>query len=183
MRALDAFMRAIDALNEKVGLGVSWMTTALVLVVVFDVLTRYVLNISMVAVQELEWHIFSAIFLLGAAFTLKHDEHVRVDVIYSTRSPRVKAWINLLGCLLCLIPFCALVIWASLDFVQGSFDLGEGSENPGGLPARYVLKACIPVGFVLLLLQGVAEALRSVLTLAGRLPEVVEAAPGSTGEA
>ncbi len=162
---------AIDALNEKVGQGVSWLTTVLVLVVVFDVFTRYVLNASMVAVQELEWHLFAVIFLLGAAYTLKHDKHVRVDVIYARQSPKVKAWINLLGMVLCLLPFCAVVVWASWGFVESSFSVSEGSENPGGLPARSVLKACIPVSFVLLFLQGIAEALRSVLVITGHAPD------------
>lgn len=171
MKPLLALMHAIDAFNEKVGVAVSWLTTLLVAVVCFDVFTRYVLNSSLVAVQELEWHLFAVIFLLGAAYTLKHDEHVRVDVLYAGRSRRTKAAIDLAGALLFLLPFCALVVWVSVGFVETSWGVGEGSENPGGLPGRYVLKAMIPAAFVLLGLQGVSLAIRSALIVAGRLPE------------
>ncbi|MEO1270974.1 MAG: TRAP transporter small permease subunit [Myxococcota bacterium] len=167
---LITLMNTIDAFTEKIGIAVSWLTTLLVGVVCFDVFTRYVLNSSWVAVQELEWHLFAVIFLLGASYTLKHDDHVRVDVIYSGRSRRTKAAIDLAGALLFLLPFCALVIWASITFVSSSWAVGEGSENPGGLPGRYVLKAMIPTAFVLLGLQGIALAIRSALVLAGRLP-------------
>ena len=163
-------MEALDAFSERIGVAVSWLTTALVLVVCFDVLTRYVFNFSMVWVQELEWHIFSLIFLFGAGYTLKHDQHVRVDLIYDRRSPKAKAAINLLGTLLFLIPFCVVLIWSSQDFVLNSFSVQETSENPGGLPARYLLKSCIPLAAVLLLLQGVSLSIRSGLTLAGKLP-------------
>jgi len=161
-------VRWIDGLNDKIGYLVSWLTTLMVLVVCFDVVTRYMLNESMVAVQELEWHIFAVIFLVGAAFTLKEDGHVRVDVFYTRMSPRKKALIDFVGCLFFLIPFSILVIWTSKMFVQMSWMVHEGSPNPGGLPGRYLLKAAIPAGFVLVLLQGIALALRSFCTLIGK---------------
>lgn len=161
MNALQAFARWVDRLNEKCGVVAGWLTATLVLVVCYDVFTRYVLNISSIAVQELEWHLFAIIFLLAAAYTLKHDRHVRVDVIYVNLSEKTKAWINLLGSLIYLLPFSVLVILTSKNFVVNSFMLGEISRNPGGLPARYILKACIPLGFFLLLLQGLSLAIRS----------------------
>ena len=164
MKVITAGLRAIDVLNEFVGNAVSWLTTVMVLVVCYDVLTRYVLKESSVAVQELEWHLFSIIFLIGAAFTLKHDRHVRVDLFYIKFSPRAKAWVDFLGSLFFLIPFALLVIWASQNFVGNSFHMHETSPDPGGLPARYLLKAAIPAGFVLLLLQGFALAVRSLMT-------------------
>ena len=164
MKVITAGLRVIDALNEFVGNAVSWLTTVMVLVVCYDVLTRYVLKESSVAVQELEWHLFSIIFLIGAAFTLKHDRHVRVDLFYIKFSPRAKAWVDFLGSLFFLIPFALLVIWASQNFVGNSFHMHETSPDPGGLPARYLLKAAIPAGFVLLLLQGLALAIRSLMT-------------------
>ncbi|TYO98546.1 TRAP-type mannitol/chloroaromatic compound transport system permease small subunit [Geothermobacter ehrlichii] len=168
MNFLIRVVRLIDGLNERVGRFVAWLTTFLVLVVCFDVVTRYLLNESMVAVQELEWHVFAVIFLLGAAYTLKEDGHVRVDVFYSHLTPKKKALIDLVGCLIFLIPFAILVVTTSKAFVQMSWAVHEGSPNPGGLPARYLLKAVIPAGFVLVLLQGIALALRSFLTLVGR---------------
>lgn len=166
MKILYSYIRFADRLSERVGTGIMWLTTALVLVVCCDVFTRYVLKRSSVAVQELEWHLFSLIFLIGAAYTLKHDKHVRVDVLYSRFSPRAQAWVNLAGSLLFLIPFCCMVIWSSHPFVASAYRLGETSPDPGGLPARWVLKAAIPLGFALLLIQGLALAFRSVSSIA-----------------
>ena len=165
MKFLDRYIRFVDWLNEKIGRGIAWLTTLLVLVVGYDVFTRYLLKRSSVAVQELEWHLFALIFLLAAAYTLKDDRHVRVDVFYTNFSPRRQAWVNLLGTLVFLIPFAVVMIAASEQFVLNSFRLGETSPNPGGLPARYLLKAAIPAGFFLLLLQGIALAFRSLKTI------------------
>ena len=113
MKSARAYVRFADWLNEKVGVGVSWLTTVLVVVVCYDVFTRYLLKSSLVAVQELQWHLFALIFLIGAAYTLKYDKHVRVDVFYSRFSDRGKAWVNFLGSVLFLIPFCLVVMWSS----------------------------------------------------------------------
>lgn len=167
MGFLRAFVRFADGVNEQVGKGVAWLTTVLVVVVCYDVFTRYVLQNSLVAVQELEWHLFALVFLLGAGYSLKYDKHVRVDVFYSRFSPRAQAWVNLVGSVLFLIPFCLMVIWSSQNFVMNAYLFGETSPDPGGLPARWVLKAAIPVGFLLLLIQGCALACRSALGIWG----------------
>ena len=168
---MNTLVRQIDAFTEKIGKGVSWLSAALVLVVCYDVFTRYLLNKSTVAVQELEWHIFAALFLLSMAYGFKHNRHVRVDVLYNTFSPRTQLHINFWGTVLFLIPFSVLIIWASLDFVSASFAIRETSPDPGGLPARYLLKAVIPLSFLLLLLQGFAEALRTGIRLFGKSEE------------
>ena len=165
LQVLRVYIRFVDGLNERVGRVVSWLTAVLVAVVCYDVFTRYLLKNSLVAVQELEWHLFGLIFLLGAAYSLKHDQHVRVDVFYSRFSARKKAWVNLIGSVLFLIPFCIIVIVSSQYFVVSAFHIGETSPDPGGLPARWVLKAAIPLGFVLLLLQGLGLACRSLLAI------------------
>ena len=167
MRFARAYVRFADGLNEKIGAGVSWLTTVLVLVVCYDVFTRYLLKNSVVAVQELEWHLFAVIFLIGAGYTLKHGRHVRVDVFYGQFSIRTKAWVDLLGSLLFLIPFCLLVIWSSQQFVFNAFTIGETSPDPGGLPARFVLKSAIPLGFFLVLIQGVSVVFQSFLKILG----------------
>jgi len=156
------FSKGVDALNERVGRTVAWLSLAMVVLVTADVLLRYACNKSFVATQELEWHLFSAIFLLGAGYTLRHGSHVRVDVVYQRLTRRTKAIVNLIGCLFFLFPGCYLVIKTSLPFVHASWAMGEGSPDPGGLPARYLLKLLIPAGFGLLALQGVALALDSV---------------------
>lgn len=172
MKALHAYIRFADGLNERVGSIIAWLTTVLVIVVCYDVFTRYLLKNSLVAVQELQWHLFALIFLIGAAYSLKHDKHVRVDVFYSRFSPRGQAWVNLIGSLLFLIPFCIIVIYSSQTFVANAFHIGEISPDPGGLPSRWILKAAIPLGFILLLLQGLALACRSLLTILNHNGEV-----------
>ncbi len=167
MRYLSTFVRGVERISEGVGSVVSWLTTLLVAVVCFDVATRYLFNFTLVAVQEAQWHVFGTLFLLGASFTLKHDRHVRVDVLYTNFSPRLKAWVNLLGTVLFLVPFCLLGIKLGWDYTQASLAASEGSPNPGGLPARYALKAMIPLGFFLLLIQGLAGAARSASVLTG----------------
>ncbi len=165
VKLLEKIAGLIDRINEWVGTGVSWLTTAMVVVVCYDVFTRYVLRKSSVAVQELEWHLFAVIFLLAAGYTLRHDKHVRVDVFYAKLSRKKKALIDLAGTVIFLIPFTVLVIWSSLGFVENSFRIMESSPDPGGLPFRYLLKACIPVGFVLLLLQALSLLIKSLMTI------------------
>lgn len=165
MKFLRLYIKFINAINEKIGYAVGWLTSLLVIVVCYDVFTRYFMKESRVAIQELEWHLFAIIFLIGAAYTLKYDRHVRVDVLYTRFSHQRKAWINLIGSILFLIPFCLLVIWASRNFVIDSFRIHETSPDPGGLPGRYILKSMIPFGFFLLLLQAIALAFHSILTI------------------
>ena len=171
MKILFTIAGWVDRVNERVGTFVGWLTTLMVVVVCYDVFTRYLLKKSSIAVQELEWHLFAAVFLLGAAYTLKHDRHVRVDVLYVTFSAKQRAWVNLLGATIFLIPFSVLVIVTSWSFVSVSFAVGETSPDPGGLPARYVLKACLPLGFVLLLLQSIALIARSLAIILDSDPD------------
>ena len=168
IRSPRAFLKLADALSGFTGRIVGWLATLLVVVVCFDVATRYLFDFTLVAVQELQWHLFGTIFLIGAAYTLRDDRHVRVDVLYTTLSPRGKALINLLGTVLLLVPFCVIAIQLGWYYTEFSFAVREGSPQPGGLPARYALKLMIPTGLTLLLIQGVANAVRSLYFLLGR---------------
>ena len=167
MEAIKAITRLIDKMNEWVGSGVAWVTLGLVLVVFIDVVMRYLLNRSFVFTQELEWHLFGFIFLIGAGYTLLHDGHVRVDIIYQRLGIKGRAWINLLGVILFLIPGCIMVISTSWQFAANSFAMMEGSPDPGGIPFRFIIKGCIPVGFTLLLLQGFSLGLHSFMQILG----------------
>jgi len=167
MKILSNIARGIDILNEWIGRGVSWVTLGLVLVVFIDVVMRYLLNTSFVFTQELEWHLFAFIFLIGAGYTLLHDGHVRVDIIYQRLGFKGKAWLNLLGVIFFLIPGCLMVISTSFKFAYNSFSMLEGSPDPGGIPFRFILKGCITAGFFLLLLQGLSLGIHSVLQLLG----------------
>jgi TRAP-type mannitol/chloroaromatic compound transport system permease small subunit len=167
MKFLLKIARGIDVLNEWVGRGVAWVTLCLVLVIFVDVVMRYMFRTSFVFTQELEWHLFAFIFLIGAGYTLLHDGHVRVDIIYQRLSPNAKAWVNLIGVLLFLFPGCVMVIVTSVKFVYTSWSIMEGSPDPGGVPFRFIVKGTIPAGFCLLLLQGTSLGIHSLLQILG----------------
>ena len=167
MQRFTKIANKIESLSEWSGRVVSWLVLAMVLIISYDVVMRYLFSSGSVALQELEWHLFALLFLLGATYTFKHDGHVRVDIFYNSRhmNKRRRAWVNLLGGLFFLTPFCLLIIISSIPFITNSFVVAEGSPDPGGLPWRFLLKSAIPLGFSLLLLQGIAHMLRSVVYL------------------
>ena len=167
MRWLQRLSAGIDRLNAGVGRATAWVSLGLVAVVFVDVVMRYAFNKSYVFNQELEWHLFAFIFLIGAGYTLLHDGHVRVDIIYQRLSTKSKAWVNLLGVILFLVPGCLLIIVTSWHFVLRAWQLAEGSPDPGGIPYRFVVKSLIPIGFGLLLLQGVSLGIHSLLQILG----------------
>lgn len=167
METLKRIADVIDAINERVGRGVSWVTAGLVLVVFGDVVMRYVFNISFVFTQELEWHLFGFIFLIGAGYTLLHEGHVRVDILYQRFKPKTKAWVNLFGCLIFLFPGVIMIFTTSLDFVHSAISVWEGSPDPGGIPLRFIIKSCIPAGMVLLFFQGISLFIHSLLIIKG----------------
>ena len=166
-RPLHLAVTRLEKISEWCGRAISWCILIMVLIIGYDVFMRYVFHIGSVALQELEWHLFALVFLLGASYTLKHDAHVRVDIFYQSKymSDVKRAWVDLLGTLLFLFPFCILIIASSWGFVANSFVIAEGSPDAGGLPYRFILKAAIPFGFVLLLIQGIAIALKSIDTI------------------
>jgi len=167
MNFLIGIYKGINSLNKWVGRFVSWATLVVVLVVFVDVVMRYAFNTSFVFTQELEWHLFAFIFLMGAGYTLLKDGHVRVDIIYQRLNPKAQAWINLMGVLLFLIPGSYMIIATSIQFVSNSFLIMEGSPDPGGIPYRYIIKAAIPIGFILVLLQGISLGIKSIVTIMG----------------
>lgn len=165
MRWYLKFTAIVDDLSEALGRLVSWTALVMVFVGSWNAVTRYFsrqtgIDFHANALQDTQWYLFSAMFLLGAAYTLKRDEHVRVDVIYHRLSVKTRLWITLAGHVLFLVPFCCVVIWASWPLVADSWRILEGSPDPGGLP-RYVVKTMIPIGFFLLLLQGLAEIVKT----------------------
>ncbi|WP_036591816.1 TRAP transporter small permease subunit [Oceanospirillum maris] len=163
-------MRLENGLNwisDRLG-SISALIFLLLLINVFyDVFARYLLNDVSIGLQEMEWHLFAAMFLLGVPFTLRVDGHVRVDLIYERLSPNGRAWIDLAGTLIFLLPFCLLVAWFGLDFAKEAYELGEGSGDPGGLSNRWIIKAAIPVSFGFMAVSGMGLLLNSVNTLLG----------------
>lgn len=128
----------------------------MVLIICFDVAMRYLFSNSQEWMLELEWHFFAVLFLFGGAYALQKDQHVRVDIWYTKQSRKTKAWVDLLGTLLLLIPWCLMVIYTSYNYADNSLAINERSPDPGGLPARYLIKFCITIGFGLLLLQAIS---------------------------
>lgn len=155
----------IDWLNEQVGRSVSWLNLALVGLVCFDVVTRYLFNQTAAWVNELEWHIFALVFLLGAGYALKHNRHVRVDLFFANFSEKDKALVNLTGSLLFLIPWSGILCYFAFFYSLNSWQMGETSPDPGGLPMRYLVKFAMVLGMFLLFLQGLSGVIRSALVL------------------
>jgi TRAP-type mannitol/chloroaromatic compound transport system permease small subunit len=155
----------IDQFTEWTGQGLSWLVIFLVLLVGYDVSMRYLFQSGSIGIQELEWHLFSILFLIGAAYTLKHDEHVRLDVLYRSKflNDKHRAWIDAFGALFILIPFCILIVYSAWPFISQAYTYNEASPDPGGLPARWLIKSMIPLGFALLILQGIAESIKKIL--------------------
>lgn len=156
----------IERLFNRFGDFLGWLSSVLFILllanVVYDVIMRYVFNDVSIAFQEMEWHLFSAVFLLGIPYALKAGGHVRVDLFYERLSHRAQAMIDLLGTLIFLLPFCLLVAWFGIDFAKESYALGETSGDPGGLPYRWVIKALIPLSFLFMAVSGIGLVLHSL---------------------
>lgn len=160
----------IDTLNEQVGKATTWLVLIVALLSAANAVVRYAFNYSSNAFLEIQWYLFAAIFLLCAGYTLKNNEHVRIDVITGRFSPKVQAWIDILGTLFFLLPMVLLVLWLSIPLVKESFMINEISANAGGL-IRWPVKALLPIGFALLALQGISEFIKRVAFLRGLIDD------------
>lgn len=165
--SLAAVVRLLDGFSEWTGRLIAWLTLLMVLITFIVVVMRYVFEQGNIALQESVIYMHSFVFLLGAAYTLKHDGHVRVDIFYRPLGEKGKAWINLFGTLCLLLPVCVFLFWISWEYVATSWALQEGSQEAGGLPYRYVLKSALLAMPALMILQGIGELLRSLLVLFG----------------
>jgi TRAP-type mannitol/chloroaromatic compound transport system permease small subunit len=162
---------ALARVAESVGNTAAWLALALVLVTFAVVVLRYLFQVGWIAMQESILYLHASLFLLGAAYTLKKDGHVRVDIFYRGFTARRKALVDLLGSLFLLLPVCSFLLWVSWDYVASAWALREGSPESGGLPFVYLLKTLIPLAALLLILQGVSQALTSLGTLSGAEPD------------
>ena len=168
----NPYTRIVDRVTTSLGRVISWLALAMILIGAYNAIARYLgrfigINLSSNLYLELQWYLFSLIFLLGAGFALKENAHVRVDVIYGRLKRKARARINVIGSVLLMIPFCLFVLWVSWPSIRNSWAVREGSPDPGGLP-RYPLKTVIIVAFVLLLAQGVSELIKDIAVLRGR---------------
>ena len=180
MEACKRLAERIDGWTDRVGRLTAWLTLIMVLIGSYNTVARYAdgyrgrhgvqgtdfFRFSSNAFLELQWYLFSLVFLLGAAYALRHNAHVRVDLLYGRLNERGKAWIDLIGCLLLLLPFTLFSLWVSWPSVRNSWHVWETSPDPGGL-VRYPIKTLVLVAFVLLLLQGLSEILKCLVILFG----------------
>lgn len=161
---LSVFIRVMDTVNERIGRGARWLVLVTVLVSAGNALARYGFDISSNAWLELQWYLFAAIVLLGAGYTLKHNGHVRIDLIYGRLGIRAQAWVDMLGSLFFLLPMALLLAWLGWQGFAEAWSIGERSPDAGGL-LRWPVRLLIPLGFALLGLQGMAEIARRIIYL------------------
>jgi TRAP-type mannitol/chloroaromatic compound transport system permease small subunit len=173
VKRLLAISSLIDNLNERIGRLVMWGVLAATLVASGNALAKHFLGQGSNAWLEAQWYLFGALFLLGAGYTLKHNGHVRIDVLHQRLSDRTRAWIDLFGSLLFLLPFAGLLAWLSWALFAESWRIQEMSPDDGGL-VRWPVKLLLPLGFGLLFLQGVSETIKRVGVLRGVHPPVEE---------
>ncbi len=165
------FIRLLDSLTHITGTTTAWLTGIMVIITALVVGLRHGFGIGSVALQESVTYMHAAVFMLGAAYTLKQDGHVRVDILHKTMSPRARAWVEVLGSLLFTLPVMVFIGWGSLDFVRESWRIGEGSTDSGGLGGVYWLKTLIPLMALSVALQALAEMLRNLLVLMNLIPQ------------
>ena len=160
--------RLIDALNEKIANAVSWALLLAVIICAGNALVRYLFKMSSNSWLEIQWYLFAAMFMLASAYTLKRDEHVRIDVVTGHFSRRTQVWIDLFGYLVFLLPVCLVIVYYGVPFARYSISTAEMSSSAGGLIV-WPVKLLIPVGFALLVLQGVSEIIKRIAFLSGRI--------------
>lgn len=170
MAGLLALSRAIDRMNEFIGKWVSWLILAAVLVSAANAVIRKTFNMSSNAWLELQWYLFGAAFLLAAAYTLKQNEHIRIDIVYGLFSRRVQHWIDLFGHVFFLMPFVLLMIYYFVPYVSLSYRSGEVSTNAGGL-IIWPAKTLLLIGFFLLALQGISEIIKKIAIMRGDMDD------------
>lgn len=170
MQGMLSLSGLIDRVNEIIGRAVAWLILIAVLVSAANAVVRKVFSVSSNAWLELQWYLFGAAFLLAAAYTLKQNEHIRIDIVYGLFSRRVQHWIDLFGHVVFLMPFTLLMLWYLVPYVAQSFRNGEVSTNSGGL-VIWPAKALLLVGFVLLALQGLSEIIKKIAVMRGLIPD------------
>jgi TRAP-type mannitol/chloroaromatic compound transport system permease small subunit len=173
MKFLLALSRGLDALNERVGRVVLWLVLIMALVSAANAVSRYAFNLSSNAWLELQWYLFSAVFLLCAGYTLLHNEHIRIDVVSSRLPRRTQIWIDIFGTVFFLLPMSTFILWLSWPVFVNAWVSSEISSNAGGL-IRWPARLLVPAGFLLLTLQGVSELIKRVAFLRGLIPDPVE---------
>ncbi len=181
MKALLRLAHGIDAVSERIGKAAIWLVLIVVLISAGNAVSRFAFNLSSNAMLEIQWYLFSAIFLFCAAYVLKKNEHIRIDVIAGRFSDRVQNWIDVFGILVFLLPMAVMIAYLSWPVFINAWNSGEMSPNPGGL-VRWPVRLLLPIGFALLILQAVAELIKRLAFLTGHGPNPLAKAGGPSAE-
>ena len=185
MRYLLRVEGALNAVTTWTGRIGAWISVPLMIIIVFDVITRRFLVLGSTKLQEGEWHLHAVLFLLCLGFAYLRNAHVRISLVHERFSPKVRRWIEFIGCLIFAIPYCAIVFYFATDFVERSWAVGEASDSATGLPYRWAIKAFLPAGMLLLGLAAIAVLLRKFVELFGPpelRPAAEEGGSGGAGE-
>ncbi len=158
----------LDNLLDRLGSWFSWLWLVVMVVILLSVIMRYAFGQGSIMLEEITWHVYGAAWLIGLAYALVHDDHVRVDVLHELFSPKTKAWVELFGILFLLLPFLVIFLWDALPYFWEAYELGERSQAPDGLPARWLLKFFVPLALVLLIVGAASRLLKCSAQLFGR---------------
>lgn len=181
MQPLLKLSGLIDQTNERVGKLATWMILVVVVISAGNAVMRYAINWSSNGLLEIQWYLFSAIFMLCSGYVLLKNEHIRIDVVAGRLSPRAQNWIDVFGILVFLLPMVLITLTLSWPVFMNAWDTGEGSPNPGGL-IRWPVRLLMPIGFLLLALQGVSELIKRIAFLTGNGPNPLDKVKGPTAE-
>ncbi|GAB1392485.1 TRAP transporter small permease subunit [Rhodocyclaceae bacterium] len=181
MKALLQFSRLVDTISEAVGRSAIWLVLIVVMISAGNAISRFAFNLSSNAMLEIQWYLFSAIFLFCAAYVLKKNEHIRIDVIAGRMSERAQNWIDVFGILVFLLPMALMIAYLSWPVFMNAWHSGEGSPSPGGL-IRWPVRLLLPFGFALLILQAFSELIKRFAFLTGAGPNVLSKESGPSAE-
>ncbi len=181
MQALLKLSGLIDQTNERIGKLTTWLILLVVVISAGNAVMRYTINWSSNGLLEIQWYLFSAVFLLCSGYVLLKNEHIRIDVVAGRLSPRAQNWIDVFGIIVFLLPMVLIVLTLSWPVFMNAWDTGEGSPNPGGL-VRWPVRLLMPIGFLLLTLQGFSELIKRIAFLAGKGPNPLDKVKGPTAE-
>jgi TRAP-type mannitol/chloroaromatic compound transport system permease small subunit len=181
MNALLKFSALIDNINEHVGKASTWLVLLVVVISAGNAVMRYAIGWSSNGLLEIQWYLFSAIFLIGAGYVLLKNEHIRIDVVVGRFSPRTQNWIDVFGFIVFLLPVVLIILYLSWPVFMNAWTTDEMSPNPGGL-VRWPVRLLMPIGFLLLTLQGVSELIKRIAFLAGCAPNPLDKTTGPTAE-
>ena len=165
---MNTFINIVEKTIIRIGRAVSWLNVLLILVILVQVVLRYLFSLSYVSLEELQWHLYAVGIMAGLSYALTNDTHVRLDLLHGRLRKKTRAWIDIIGLAVLVLPWCYVIIHHGLDFVAASWRVKEASASPTGLSCYYIIKSVIPVSFVLLTLAALARITKQIMVITGK---------------